>query len=88
MLIVLFYAFKINYILCIGNWYKITANCLMNFKEISRKLCIQSKEFREILMSKMGNFYFENGSTDSCILDRHVHELITEVLVISDFKID
>jgi hypothetical protein len=31
--------------------------------EISRKLCIQSEEFREIFMSKMGDFYFENGST-------------------------
>jgi hypothetical protein len=32
VLIVLFYAFKINYILCIGNWYKITANCLLKFQ--------------------------------------------------------
>jgi hypothetical protein len=48
---------------CIGT------KSLQTLNEISRKLCIQSKEFREILMSKMGNFYFENGSTDSNMAD-------------------
>ena len=27
--------------------------------------CILSKEFRDILMLKIGNFDFENGSTES-----------------------
>jgi hypothetical protein len=51
----------ISFVLVIGT--KSLQTAYWNFKEISRKLCIQSKEFREILMSKMGNFYFENGST-------------------------
>jgi hypothetical protein len=37
----------------------------MKFQGIFKEKRIQSKEFREILMTKMRNFDFENGSTAS-----------------------
>ena len=44
--------------------YKSTENHLVNFQGIFKEMTyIQSKEFREILMTKMRNFDFENGNT-------------------------
>jgi hypothetical protein len=62
-----------NLLFCIGlNCIKLFAlvrnhrkTSRWNFKEISRKLRILSKEFKEILMPKTGNFDLENGSTVS-----------------------